>query len=144
MTQLRTLSSVYFPAVTGKAAGWQVSENDTAVMEGGDYFVILRPSAFDNPRSGGQLQQNIWHVRTMLFMRFNEYESLWSNYRSFRSDIIALPDTSPLVDYGIQKQEFSASDDAGYLRDADGNYAGFVQQTLECQITQRVLVPRAY
>jgi hypothetical protein len=135
---------VYFPAITGKLSGWQVSENDTVVTEGSDYFTVLRPGSFENIRSGGGLQNNTWRVRTLLFMRFNEYDTLWSTYRAFRSDIIALPDTSPLINYGIQNQVFSASDEAGYLRDADGNYTGFVQQTLECAITQRVIVPRAY
>lgn len=142
-TQIRTLSNVYFPAITGEAAGWQVSENDTVVKKGSDYFVILRPGTFDNPQLSGALQNNIWRVRTLLFMRFAEYDNIWSSYRAFRSAILNLRETAPLHLYGIQKQEFSAVDEAGYLRDDLGNYTGFVQQTLECTITQRALVPRA-
>lgn len=144
MTQLRTLSATYFPAITGKVAGWQVSEDDTVVREGGDYFVILRPGTFDMPQLSSSLQNNVWRVRTLLFMRYTEYANIWTQYRAFRSAILGLRETSPLTAYGIQKQEFSASDEAGYLRDDSGNYVGFVQQTLECTITQRVLVPRAF
>jgi len=143
ITQLRTLAAIYFPAVTGKAAGWQVSENDTVVKEGGDYFIVLRPGSFETARHG-QHQDNIWRVRTLLFMRFNEYDSLWTAYRLFRSDILALPDTAPMTAHGIYNQTFSASDEAGYVRDDAGNYVGFIQQTLEATIMQRVLIARAF
>lgn len=143
ITQLRTLSAAYFPAITGKVAGWQVSENDTVVKEGADYFIILRPSTFETKREG-HMQSNIWRVRTLVFMRFNEYDSLWSSYRDYRASILNLPDTAPLKLHGINGQTFSASDEAGYLRDENNNYTGFIQQTLECAISQRVLVPRAF
>jgi hypothetical protein len=144
--QLQTLNTSYFPANTGRAAGWQVSENDTVVMEGGDYFVTLRPGSFIyNPKAG--VEDNEWHVLTTLYMRYMEFEGLWDKFRVFRSSILNLPKTAPLKGAGIQgtRQRFLSLGDAGYLvSQPDGAYLNFVVQTLDCVVPQRVLTQRAF
>ncbi len=144
-TQLLTLadSTTYFPAVTGREAGWQISENDNIIFEGGDYFIVLRPGAFDQARQGGGNQGNVWTVRTFLFMRYQEYEGLWQTFRAFRNAVLELPDTVPLKTNNIEDQKFRAGEDAGYLRDSNGNYTNFVTQVIDCAITQRALIRRA-
>lgn len=142
--QIQTLNDIYFPEAQGLAAGWQVSEDDTTPMQGGDYFVILRPGAFSTTRRG-QFQDNEWHVTTILYYRFSEYATLWQTYRAFRSDILGLPDTAPLKTMAITEQVFSAQENAGYLLDSNGNYTNFVVQTLDCRINQsRVITSRAF
>ena len=139
-TQVRTLAGTYFPATTGRAAGWQVTENDLAPMEGGDYFVVFRPGQFAQGRKS-DFQENEWHIVTSLYMRFSEYESLWSTFRAFRSAFIALPDTSPLRLYGIYEQTFAAQGEPGFIVDTlTGNYTNLVSQILDTTIRQRVKV----
>lgn len=144
ITQLKTLatSTAFFPAAIGRSAGWQISEDDTIVKDGGDYFIIYRLGQFQQTRSG-QFQENVWHINTWLFMRFSEYTGLWSGYRQFRSAVLELPDTQPLKRYGIYSQSFNAGQDAGYQRDENGNYTNFVVQQMDCTINQRVLITRA-
>ena len=142
-TQLRTLAASYFPAIDGKAAGWQVSENDTEIYNGGEYFVILKPGTFSNQRQGLNTV-NEWHVTSVLYARYFEYDTAWSRFRAFRSDILALPDTAPLTTNGIYGQEFASQEQAGYLVDDQGRYTNFVVQTLDCTIRQRVKVARAF
>ncbi len=145
VAQLKTLavSTSYFPAATGLPAGWQISEDDNIVNSGGDYFIIYRPGAFQQTRSG-QYQDNVWRVNIWLFMRFSEYTGLWARYREYRNAILQLPDTVPLKNIGINYQSFDASEDAGYQRDDTGNYTNFVVQKLQCTINQRVLITRKF
>lgn len=138
-SQLQSLTT-YFPAVTGRAAGWQVSENDLIVMEGSDYFITLRPGNFDE--TGTRVtQENEWHVITNIFMRFSEYEGLWTAFRVFRSDILGLTKTNPLTAHGIWFQKFSAQGEPQFLTDKNtGEYLGLVVQTIDTTIKQRVRI----
>ena len=136
--QLRTISNLFFPAVTGRTGGWQVSENDLTPMEGGDYFVILRPGVFSQKRVS-DFCENEWHVLTTAYMRFSEYDNLWPLYRAFRSAILELPDTAPLKAHGIWKQTFVAQGEPGFIVDTKtGAYTDLVAQTLDVTIYQRV------
>lgn len=139
-TQLRTLSATYFPAVTGRAAGWQVSENDLTPMEGGDYFVTLRPGQFSQLRRG-QTSENEWHILATLYMRFSEYDNLWTLYRAYRSAILELPDTQPIRTNGIWDEVMVAQGDPGFVVDTKtGAYTDLVAQTLDVTIRQRVKI----
>lgn len=144
-TQLLTLaaSTSYFPAALGRPAGWQISENDNVIFDGGDYFIVLRPGTFRQQRRGNY-QDNTWTVRTFLYMRYAEYAGVWEDiFRPFRAAILELPDTVPLKEKGINGQDFTSGDEPGFLRDENGNYMNFVTQVLDCAITQRVLIRRA-
>jgi hypothetical protein len=142
-TQLRTLAGTYFPAVDGKAAGWQVTENDTEIYNGSDYFIVLKPGTFSNQRQGLNTV-NEWHVTSVLYYRFGEYANAWTQFRVYRSDILALPDTAPLTTNGIYDQIFASQEQAGYLVDDQGRYTNFVVQALDCTIRQRVKATRAF
>lgn len=138
-TQLQTLTT-FFPAVTGRAAGWQVSENDLIPMEGGDYFVTLRPGLFSQLRRG-QVSENEWHVLATLYMRFAEYDNLWTLYRAYRSAILELPDTQPIRVSGIWEQVMTAQGEPGFIVDTkSGAYLNLVAQTLDVTIKQRVKI----
>lgn len=138
--QLQTLSVPYFPAVTGRAAGWQVSENDLTPMEGGDYFIVLRPGKPVQVRHGVVLE-NEWHVTTLVFVRFAEYDNLWPRYRPFFSDILNLQDTIPLQTHGIWYQNISAQDEPKFVVDTKtGNFTDLVMQPLDATIRQRVKI----
>ena len=141
--QLLAIAGDFFPASVGRAEGWQISENDTTPMEGGDYFITLKPGSFTNNRQG-DVEDNSWNIITVLYMRYKEYNNLWPLFSAFRSAVIDLPKTSPLKTNGIRGQSFAAREDAGYLVDSQGNYTNFVVQALNCTILQRVLVRRAF
>lgn len=141
--QLQTLSATYFPATTGRAAGWQVSEDDTTPLEGGDYFIVLKPGTFSNVRQGLK-QENEWHVTTILYVRYPEYWDAWRRFRLFRSDILSLPDTAPLKKHGMYDQSFASRDEAGYLINDQGQYTDFIVQSLDCTIRQRALIARQF
>lgn len=138
-TQLRTLTA-FFPAVTGMAAGWQVSENDLTPMEGSDHFVVLRPGAFSQTRRSDMLE-NEWHTLATLYMRYAEYDNLWPLYRAFRAAVLELPDTKPIRTNGIWYQAMAAQGEPGYIVDAKtGAYLNLVAQTLDVTIKQRVKI----
>ncbi len=144
VAQLQTLASTtsYFPAATGQAAGWQISEDDNVILSGSDYFITYRAGAFDNVRHGGGRQDNVWHVSTTLYMRFEEYSGLWTDFRAFRAAVLELPDTAPLQEHGIYGQSFVMGEQPGYLLNGQGDYMDFVVQKMDCIINQRVLVAR--
>lgn len=141
--QLATLANPYFPASVGRAAGWQVSEDDTTPYEGGDYFITLRPGSFSHPQDTQGFEMNEWHVITVLYFKYVEYKDIWSLFRTFRNAVVSLPETKQLRTHGIYDQTFSASEDAGYLVDSQGNYTSFVVQKLDCLIRQKVRRQRA-
>lgn len=145
-TQILTLHSddtPYFPAVTGRAVGWQVSENENIVLEGSNYFVVLRPGAFTQ---GGTriLEENQWHVTTILYMRFAEFDGVWPAFRVFRSAFLALKKTARLKNKGIWNQTFIAQGEAGFVLDnkrpAPDNYTDLVAQVFDITIFQKVKV----
>jgi hypothetical protein len=141
IAQLKTLADPYFPESEGLPAGWQVSEDDTTPMSGGDYFITLRPGPFANPARNA-VQENQWHIQTILYMRFAEYKTAWSLFRVFRGAVLALRKTAPLQAHGVYDQTFIAADQAGYLVDGQGNYTDIVVQTLDCTIFQKILQNR--
>lgn len=144
-TQLLTLGATYFPASTGRVVGWQISSDDTVVLEGGDYYIIHRPGTFSQSRQG-DLLENEWHVSMTLFVRYDEYETAWAKFTAFRNAILMLPETSPLRDNFIDgsKQVFSGSDEAGYLLDDKGALTQFIVQKMDCVIPQRVRRRRSF
>ena len=144
VVQLQTLSDKYFPAATGRNIGWQVSEDDTMPLEGGDYFVILRPGRFETVSRGGH-EENQWHILAALYMRYSEQATLWTNYRTFRGDILSLKNTAPLKGSHIIGQDIIAQNDPGFIVDSKtGNYLSLVSQILDVTIRQRVVVARQY
>lgn len=140
--QLQTLSDQFFPEVTGREAGWQVSENDLMPLEGSDYFVITRPGDFTQVRRG-QHNMNDWHITTTIYMRFKTYETLWSLYREFRGAILDLPETAPLKTAGIYGQSFVSRGQPGFVIDTKtGNTLDMVAQEIDVTINQKILVTR--
>ena len=140
MTRLRTLTS-YFPAGTGKSAGWQVSDDDTVFSQGGDYFVIVRPGEFPTVQKG-LLADVSWHVKAVIYARFIEYKTSWGMFKAFRSDIFNLLNADPSLDRtnGVYSVTVSSKDDAGRLLDTQGNPMNWIAQLLDVTITQRIKI----
>lgn len=128
--QLRSLKK-YFPKAN------QVSTDDNAPQKGGNYFAILRPASFSN-NVHSQFEENEWHITTIIYMRYKELKDVWDLFAVYRGDILELRRTNPLKTNGIWRQVFSASDDAGFLTDENNNYLGFIAQTLDVTIYQKV------
>ncbi len=143
LINLPTPETTYFPAAEGREAGWQISEDDTTPLGGTDYAIVLKPGTFDQI-SQGSVQTNLWGVTTVLYMRYQQYEGLWEQFRLFRSAILDLRNTHPMAKHGINNQKFTANERAGYLLDDQNRYTNFVVQSLECTITQRRIQRRAF
>jgi len=140
MTRLRTLTS-YFPAGTGKSAGWQVSDDDTVFSQGGDYFIVVRPGEFPTVQKG-LLADVSWHVKAVIYVRFIEYKTSWGRFKAFRSDIFNLLNADPSLDRtnGVFSVTVSSKDDAGRLLDTQGNPMNWIAQLLDVTITQRIKI----
>ena len=140
ITRLRSLTS-YFPAGTDKSAGWQVSDDDTVFSQGGDYFVIVRPGEFPTVQKG-LLADVSWHVKAVIYVRFIEYKTSWSMFKTFRSDVFNLLNADPTLTKtnGVWNVMVSSKDDAGKLLDTKGNPMNWIAQLLDVTINQRIKI----
>jgi hypothetical protein len=139
IAKLRTLTS-YFPAGTGKAAGWQVSSSDLVISEGGEYFAIVRPGAFPSRRVSGKLKDVEWHCTVLLHYRFSKAETVWNEYELFRSDIFNVINADPTLGGtpNVWDVVMDSSEEPGYLADSEGNTQNVIVQTCDVAITQRI------
>lgn len=140
ITRLRTLANPFFPA-GDSAAGWQVSDDDTVVNKGGDYFIIVRPGEFPVETHGHDADVN-WHVKAIIYVRFKEYKTSWTNFKVFRSAIFNLmwADRTLNKTNGVWNVTLSSKDDAGRLLDTQGNPMNWIAQMLDVTITQRIRI----
>lgn len=131
----------HFPAGTGKSAGWQVSDDDTVIAEGGEKFCIYRPGSFPTAKRGKVVDFE-WHIIAVLHMRFSDYEQSWPDFKTFRSDVINLFLDDPTMGktVGVWDVFPAANEEPGYLQDSDGNSTNIIVQTLDVTIRQRVLL----
>jgi len=144
IARLRTLVS-YFPASTKHAStGWQVSDDDAVLSEGGDYFVIVRPGAFPTRKQGRMLEVE-WHADAVIYVRYKEQATSWTRFETFRSDIFNLLHADPTLNKtnGVYDVGVSSQQQAGRLIDSQGNLMNWIAQTLDVTINQRIHMVRA-
>jgi hypothetical protein len=139
VAKLKTLTT-YFPAGVGKAAGWQVSSSDLVIMEGGEYFAIYRPGAFPSRRVSGKIKDVEWHVTVLLHYRFSKAETVWDEYKAFRSDVFNLVNDDPTLGGTPRVWDvvMDSSEEPGYLADSEGNTQNVIVQTCDVAITARI------
>lgn len=123
----------------------QVSDDDSVIAEGADYWVIYRPGAF--PIHDEFLSQKImdvnWNVTMDLYVRYKTYKESWGKFRKFRAALFFLLHSDQHLggQYNISRVTFSSNEVAQYFRFSNTPQEAkpnFIIQTCNVVIRQRV------
>ena len=133
---LQTKLPTFFPQP------WQVSDDDASIMQGGDYFVVVRPGMFPLVRQTEQLSVVGWTVVTDLYVRYTDYKSAWTKFKAYRSAIFNLLMTYPTLSdtAGVIRVDMSSDERAQYFKFSDAPNArpDFIIQTTRVVIAQYI------
>lgn len=143
-TLLKTMTNEedepYFPPITGREQGWQVTNDDTVLATGSDYYIVYRAGAHIPPERVGSGFVNFeHHVSAVLFHRFTEYASAWDDWNTFRAAVGDLLDNNRGLGggSGVYDVRVVANEPAGRLTDRDGSELNFIAQAADIVIYQR-------
>jgi hypothetical protein len=135
VTLLQTLTT-FFPH------DWQVSDDDTNIMKGAEYFVIVRPGAFPYFRRTEQLSTIGWNVTIDLYVSYKEYKQSWNKFKAVRSAIFNLLMESPTLNdtLGVIRVDLTGDEQAQYLKFSEAPEAkpNFIVQTMRAIVTQYI------
>lgn len=130
IAKLRTLTSL-FPR------DFQVSDDDSVLNRGADYFAIVQPDAFPATRADGREVFFNWVVIFDLYVRYQSRAESLPKFKAARSAIINLLGPASLNDTNnVSRTVLSAN--GGLQQDIPGDNPNFIIQTFSCVITQRV------
>lgn len=130
MTKVRTLTA-YFPR------DFQVSDDDSVLNRGADYFAIFQPDAFPATRVDGLAVTYNWVVVFDLYVRYKSRRESLTAFKAARSAMINLITPNCLNDTSnISRCVLAAS--GGLQQDIPGDNPNFIIQTFSATITQRV------
>lgn len=137
-TRAQTLSTFF-----GKSK--QVSDDDSVLSEGADYWLIYRPGAF--PIVDNLLTQKImdvdWNITVDMYVRYKTYKESWGKFRRFRAALFFLLHSDQHLggEHGISRVTFSSNEAAQYFRYANSPEEAkpnFIIQTGNVVVRQRV------
>ena len=132
---LKTLTA-YFPR------DWQVSDDDTAVMQGAEYVVVYRPGAFPLIRQTDQLSTVSWAVTLDLYIQYTDYKTSWAKFKTFRSDLFNLLMAHPTLNdtAGVFRVDLSSDRPTQYLKFTNEPQAlpNYIVQSVRVVITQYI------
>jgi len=123
----------------------QVSDDDSVLSEGADYWIIYRPGAF--PVIGNIESRKImdvdWNVTMDLYVRYKTYKESWGKFRKFRGVVFFLLHSDQHLggEHGIDRVSFSSNELAQYFRFANSPEEArpnFIIQTCSVVVRQRV------
>lgn len=124
---------------------YQVSDDDTSIAKGADYFIVVRPGKFPaSPVAAGSgVYDYDWHIVADLYVRYKEYKLSWTRFKASRSAIINLFGTDPTLGDtpDVWRVSCSSQENAQYFKFSDtpsSIRANFIIQTLDIVIKQRV------
>jgi len=121
---------------------WQVSNDDSNLARGAEYFVIVRPGALPHTIVSDQQREFHWEIIFDLDVKFTEYKTSWNKFKEVRSAIINLVFSNPtmLDTPGVFSVNIDSSERAQYLKFSEGPkaIAAFIIQTMRATITQLV------
>lgn len=126
---------------------WQVSDDDTVLANGAEYFAIVRPGAFPYDRETIRVAIVSWNVTMDLYVSYKEYKTSWDRFKAFRSAIFNLlmenPDLGGTA--GVLRVSMMSDEQAKYLKFSDVPDAkpNFIIQTVKVVIDQYVRIPDA-
>lgn len=123
----------------------QVSDDDSVLSLGADYWIIYRPGAFpiaDNFNTQ-KIMEIDWNVTMDLYVRYKTYKESWGKFRKFRAALFFLlhADQSLGNTPNVHRVTFSSNEIAQYFRFAETSEAAkpnFIIQTCNVVIRQRV------
>ena len=123
--------------------GWQVSDDDTGLSRGEDYFVVVRPSTFPVvPVAGRSIADIQWHVTMTIYCRYTEYSESLKRFKAFRSTILNVVYQNKLRDItNVGGAVIQSKSDVFYHFNTEpkpGMKPNFIGQTLDVTINQRV------
>jgi hypothetical protein len=137
VTLLRTLT----PYIVND---WQVSDDDTVIQKGADYFILVRPGAFPYQRQTERLSTVYWNVVMDLFVRYKDYKESWNKFKAFRAVVFSLLMENPTLGgaAGVVQVNLTGEEGPQYLKFSDVPDAkpNFIVQTVRAVIAQYVLV----
>jgi hypothetical protein len=138
-TRLRALNPSFFKQDK------QVSDDDSVLSEGADYWIIYRPGAFPIPDN--LLTQKImevdWNVTMDMYVRYKTYKESWGKFRKFRAAVFFLLHSDQTLGdtLNVHRVTFSSNEIAQYFRFANSSEEAkpnFIIQTCNVVIRQRV------
>lgn len=120
----------------------QISDDDTIIMLGHDYFFIVRPGSFPSTDLNDSISDFQWNIKGELYVRYIEYKTSWEKFADFRNALIHVTKNHPTLGggLGVAKVSIEAEADPDYFSfsadpDAQPN---FIIQTVNVVATQRV------
>lgn len=138
LTTLLKTQTTYF------AHDWQVSDDDSVIMQGAEYFAVVRPGAFPYTRQTERLSTVNWTVIMDLYVSYKDYKTSWAKFKAFRSAIFNLLMANPTLGgaAGVVRVDMTSDEQAQYLKFSDAPDArpNFIVQTVKVIIAQYVLV----
>jgi hypothetical protein len=138
-TRIRALKPAFFKKDE------QVSDDDTVLSDGADYWIIYRPGAF--PIADNKLTQKImdidWNVTMDLYVRYKTYKESWGKFRKFRGALFFLLHADQHLggEHAISRVTLSSNEIAQYFRFANTPQEAkpnFIIQTCNVVIRQQV------
>lgn len=76
---------------THKVEEWRVSDNDSNLERGADYFIVMRPGGFPSlptEYNTGKWIDVDWESFARLYVKYYEREEQWSTFKPFRWAVI--------------------------------------------------------
>ena len=133
VTQLKTLTD-FFPNA------WQVSDDDTVISKGADFFIVYRPGSFPVTKVSDFRYDVDWNITADLYVRYKTYKESWANFRSARAAIIELIFTHPRLGGVAYFTTVSSGEGALYFKfEENASVPNFIIQTLTFTIRQHVI-----
>jgi hypothetical protein len=133
MAKIRTLTE-FFPK------DFQVSDDDSVLNRGADYFCIFQPDAFPHTRANGRQAHYNWVVLFDLYVRYKSRKESLPKFKAARAALIHLLHPISLNGFngskGIENIVLSAN--GGLQQDLQGDNPNFIIQPLTATITQLV------
>jgi hypothetical protein len=131
ITKGRTLSSL-FPK------SYQVSDDDSNIKRGGDYFIVTLPSTFSSRGPDSHHKDMTWIVLFDLYVRYTTKTESTRKFEAARDLVITLYHSDPWLGNtpGVSNVSISAAGEV--LQDIAGDNPNFIIQTMSASISQRV------
>jgi hypothetical protein len=131
MDRLKTLTSI-FPKT------WQVSDDDSVIQNGADYFAIFMPDSFPASRADGHDLFVNWVIIFDLYVRYSTRKESLPKFKAARSLIFnSLYPACINHVAGVSRAVLSAN--GGLYIDIAGDNPNFIIQTLSVTVTQKVI-----
>ena len=125
---------------------WQVSDDDTVLSKGADYFIIYRPGAFPILRDmqTKKFLDVVWNITVDFYVRYKAYKESWDKFKSLRAAVFYIfnSDSNLSNTPNVFDVVFSSSENAQYFRYANSPEEAkpnFIIQTGNIAISQRVV-----